>query len=306
MRRPSRALVGALLAVAVPAGARAAHAQPAAPAETADTALARLAAETARRTARYADRRAAIADGYRRIGADFPGMGEHWLHPGALAADTLDPGRPALLAYATLAGRPTLLGAGFLVVTRGAAAPAAPGVPGWPAAWHEHSGLLGDESGAAVGRAHVGGTRVWVLHAWTALANPDGAFAADNWALPFARLGLAAPAGADADAGRALSLVTGGDAYLRGVLADAGVWPTTADGAAERALGLTRDRVAVLAARMRAAGAAAPADVAALRAAWHALGAALAAALGPRVTPFLAPPHPVHAAHATQSTEAAR
>ena len=135
MRRPSRALVGALrvgalLAVAVPAGA--VHAQPTAPA---DTALVRLAAETARRTARYADRRAAVADGYRRIGADFPGMGEHWLHPGALAADTLDPGRPALLAYATLAGRPTLLGAGFLVVTRGAAAPAVPGAPGWPAAW---------------------------------------------------------------------------------------------------------------------------------------------------------------------------
>jgi len=57
---------------------------------------------------------------------------------------------------------------------------------------------------------------------------------------------------------------------------------------------------------VRSSDAAGAADVAALREVWRTLGDALAAALGPRVTPFLAPPHPVHAAHATHSPEVAR
>jgi hypothetical protein len=297
------------LATALGAGAPRAAAAQASTLSPADPALARFADDAARHAARYADRRAAVADGYRRLGADFPGMGEHWLHPAALAADTVDAARPALLAYATVAGRPALLGVGFLVVSHGSAPPAARVVPGWPAAWHEHSGLLGDESGAAVGRANVGGTRVWVLHAWTALANPDGAFAADNWALPFARLGLAAPPGVDADAGRALSLASGGDAYLRAVLVDAGVWPddtAAAASAAARALAVARDSAAALATRARVGGGARPVDLDALRATWRTLGAALEAALGPRVTPFLAPPHPVHPVHAGHAPAVAR
>ncbi|MFL5581524.1 MAG: hypothetical protein ACJ8AO_14235, partial [Gemmatimonadaceae bacterium] len=222
----ARGAAAVLLAVALPAagsaqpGAQAGHAMHAASAARAE--LHSLAATAARLTARYADRRVAVVDGYRRIGSDFPGMGEHWLHPVALLAGGVDPARPTMLTYATIDGRPRLIGLGFVVTTSG---DAAPDVPGWPFAWHEHSGLLADESGAGRGPPDGRGsaTHVWVLHAWTALENPDGRYAPDNWALPFARLGLDAPAGIDADAARALSLATGGGVYLRGVLADAGL-----------------------------------------------------------------------------------
>jgi len=227
-------------------------------------------------------------------------MGEHWLHPGALLAGSLDPARPTLLTYASIDGRPTLLGLAFVVTTRG---DAAADVPGWPDAWHEHSGLLADESGAGAGRAQSRGhdrareagngpaTRVWVLHAWVALENPDGRYAADNWALPFVRAGLAAPAGVDADASRACSLVVGGDAYLRGVLTDAGLLEGGRAAAVDVALAGARTDVSAIVTRARARGAVLPADVAGLRAAWQTLGAALKAGLGPEVAPFLAPPH---------------
>ena len=91
-----------------------------------------LADETARRISRYADRRVAIAAGYRRIGTDFPSMGEHWLHTGALLAQRVDPDRPTILTYAVIDGRPTLLGAGYVITTRGHAPATA---PGWPDYW---------------------------------------------------------------------------------------------------------------------------------------------------------------------------
>lgn len=272
---------------------RAAVVNPAPAAHVERGALDSVAAEAARRTARYADRRVAVADGYRRLGADFPGMGEHWLHPGALLSGGVDPARPTLLMYAADAeGRPTLLGVGFVVTTRRASSAAH--VPGWPEAWHEHSGLLADESGAGRGRARPseGGTRVWVLHAWTALANPGGPYAPDNWALPFARVGLAAPAGVDADVGRAFSLAVGGDGYLRGVLTDAGLTGAAQAAPVDSVVARARARVAVLAARARAAGTVRPAEVAALRAEWQALAAALRVVLGPAVGPYLEPPHP--------------
>jgi hypothetical protein len=59
------------------------------------------------------------------------------------------------------------------------------------------------------------GTTVALLHAWIWLENPAGPFAADNWALPFARLGYAPPAALAPDAARALSLLSGGDVYYR-------------------------------------------------------------------------------------------
>ena len=293
MRRAALAALAAAGALLVtPAAARGQTTSPAARGANAGrAALDSLAAESARRTARYADRRAAVADGYRRIGADFPGMGEHWLHPAALLAGGADASRPTLLMYADVGGRPTLLGVGFVVTTRGDSA--APSVPGWPEAWHEHSGLLADESGAR--RAGVssrgGATRVWVLHVWTALPNPNGPYVPDNWALPFARVGLVAPAGVDADAGRALSLVIGGDEYLKGVLADAGVSNARAAAAVDAALAASQARVGVVAARARAAGAVRTDDLAALRAEWRAIVAALRGELGAAVDPYLAPPH---------------
>src|SRR5438045_984807 len=96
-------------------------------------------------TARFADRREALAAGYRRIGPVFPGMGEHWLNIGVLLDNVVDATKPTLLIYATINNEPRLLGAGFATTTDQLQSSAK--VPGWPEAWHEHSGLLVDESG---------------------------------------------------------------------------------------------------------------------------------------------------------------
>ena len=57
-------------------------------------------------TAKYHDHDVAVADGYRRIGGDFPAMGEHWIQIGLLFGGRRDPARPEFLTYVTVAGRP--------------------------------------------------------------------------------------------------------------------------------------------------------------------------------------------------------
>jgi hypothetical protein len=256
-----------------------------------------LADETASRLPRFADRRAAIAAGYRRIGTDFPSMGEHWLHPGALLAQRIDPDRPTILAYADIEGTPTLLGAGYVITTRGDAAARA---PGWPTYWHEHSGLLSDESGAHVGAAQESdsATHVWVLHVWTALPNPLGRYDSDNWALPFARAGITAPATIDADIGRVFSLaVAGGDEYLRRVLTDAGLRTGDAlprDRAIDGAIEAAREVAVAVAARAGGAGVLSARGSSELRDAWDELARQLRAAAGPAIEQFLVPPHAHH------------
>lgn len=256
-----------------------------------------LADETARRLPRFADRRAAIAAGYRRIGTDFPSMGEHWLHPGALLAQRIDPDRPTILAYADIDGTPTLLGAGYVITTRGDESARA---PGWPTFWHEHSGLLSDESGAHVGASQESdsATHVWVLHVWTALPNPLGRYDSDNWALPFARAGIGPPATIDADVGRVFSLaVAGGDDYLRRVLTDAGLRTGDAlssDRAIDGAIAEARQVAVAVAERAGRAGVLSAHDDAQLRAAWGELARRLRATVGPAIEPFLVPPHTHH------------
>lgn len=263
-------------------------------ADPARAALDSLANETARRISRYADRRVAIAAGYRRIGTDFPSMGEHWLHTSSLLAQRIDPDRPTMLAYAVIDGAPTLLGAGYVITTRGYAPATA---PGWPTYWHEHSGLLSDESGAHVGAPQESdsATHVWVLHVWSALPNPLGRYDSDNWALPFARVGLAPPAGLDADIGRVLSLtVAGGDEYLRRVLTDAGL-RTGNTHAVDAAIEVARLAAGSVAERARARGAMTATDADQLRDAWASLARQLRSVIGPAIEPFLAPPHAHHA-----------
>jgi hypothetical protein len=238
---------------------------------------------------RFADRRAAAADGYRRIGPDFPGMGEHWLHPHALLGGKIDAARPTLLIYATIAGVPKLLGAGFVTTTRGADSTSR--APGWPDAWHEHSGLLVDESGVAPGESTESSTHVWVLHVWTTLANPGGRFSPDNWALPFLRAGLPIPASVDADASRALALVGGGDGYLRDVLSDAHIRTLANAEAVDSIIARARTGAGAVARRGDFA-------VQDLRGIWTSLSASLRAQLGPDVDRYLVPPHQAsHSAH---------
>ena len=173
------------------------------------------------RPTRFGERRVAVDEGYRRVGADFPGMGEHWVNVAALLRNTVDPAKPAILTYATIAGRPTLLGAGFVVVTHADSTPRE--IPGWPAEWHEHSGLLADESAALGGKTRTDSVNARLGDARVDDSSPipAGAFAADNWSLPFLRAGIPSPEIVDADAGRAMSLTVGGDEFLRDALTDA-------------------------------------------------------------------------------------
>ena len=253
------------------------------------TALDSLAAATASSTVRYADRRVAAADGYRRLGADFPGMGEHWLHPGALLSGKLDATRPTILIYATIGGEPALLGVGSVTTTQGDGASNA--APGWPQAWHEHSGLVSDESGVSPGTSAPSDKHVWVLHVWTRLANPDGVYTPDNWALPFVRAQLVAPERADADAARALSLLSGGDDYLRGLLTDARMRTPANEAAVDAVLAAVRSRVASVVTAPRVAPSLSVNELASLRSEWQAMSASLRALLGSSVDALLAPPH---------------
>ncbi len=133
-------------------------------------------------------------------------MGRHWVHPSLILAEHIDPARPAILAYATVAGRPRLVGVAYVL-------PAGAAVPDHPAprqAWHVHDGTILAEAVQPDHDAHGAGDSVpagvAVLHAWIYVANPAGTFASDNWALPFVTAGLEPPATTDADAARGLSL----------------------------------------------------------------------------------------------------
>lgn len=166
-------------------------------------------------TEKYRDRAVAIADGYRLIGDDFPAMGEHWLHVGLVFDGRYEVEHPEFLTYVDLGGAPRLLGVAYAVPLLEGEQP--PDGPAGRGAWHAHSRGLDDET--LVPRHHApdhgdAGPRLAMLHAWIWLDNPEGLFAADNWAIPFVRLGLALPTRGGADAGKALSLLSGGDAYL--------------------------------------------------------------------------------------------
>ena len=176
-------------------------------------------------TARYRDQAAAIADGYRRIGPDFPSMGEHWLSVAIVVRGEVDPLHPPILEYVTVAGQPVLAGVAYAQLVRDGP-PRAP-VPAPPSAWHFHEGTVDEESfilshaerSAAVA-ADSGRPRIGVLHAWLWLENPAGLFATDNWALPWHRLGIPPPewVGSSSPAGLAAALASGGEAYFATVL----------------------------------------------------------------------------------------
>ena len=166
-------------------------------------------------TARYRDPRTASADGYRPIGPNFPGMGEHWLNAALLVAGHIDQSHPQILEYASIDGRLTLIGVAYAALTRSDTVPGT--LPVTHAAWHFHSGTV-DEESFIRGHADVapgGGDspRIAVLHAWVWLDNPAGLFATDNWALPFAELGLPVPPATPPAAAMALSLAMQGDVY---------------------------------------------------------------------------------------------
>ena len=167
-------------------------------------------------TARYKDRTLAIADGYRPVGPDSPGMGEHWVDATRVLAGRLDPVHPQVLTYIIVDGTPVLAGVAYALPTRGATgAPSEPAGREW---WHFHGGTV-EEEGFLPDHHHAGegpgdDTRVAVLHVWAWVDNPVSLLEPDNWALPFTRLHLTPPPGVTSDAGRAISLATVGEQYF--------------------------------------------------------------------------------------------
>jgi hypothetical protein len=170
-------------------------------------------ARTANR--RYESQREAINDGFKRVGVEFPAMGEHWVSFGRVMEDSFAASRPSVLIYINVAGEPRLAGVAYTKLLVGQdSAPAFP----FAGAWHEHSGAVNEES-LPMHHVHSGGMatdspRLSILHAWLFTPNPDGVFATDNWALPLARVGVAASS-VDRDAVRALALTQDEDEYHR-------------------------------------------------------------------------------------------
>ena len=202
-----RAAVVAILLTAAPAAAQAQAARP-----CRDEAAA-LVKQVRAATARYADVDVAIADGYRRVGHDFPAMGEHWINLREAAADRFDSARPQILLYIENGGRRTIAGAAFLAIQDPGEAMPGPAI--LHGAWHEHSGTLDDELfavGHAPGRPSDE-MRVLVLHVWTRWTAEGSEFDVENWRLPFHREGLSPPERLDLAAARALSLPAAADYY---------------------------------------------------------------------------------------------
>jgi hypothetical protein len=191
-------------------------------------------------TARYHDRSTAIAEGYRLIGRDFPGMGEHWINIALVFDGRHEPTRPEFLSYVTVAGVPKLVGVAYAVPLMPGESP-----PSWPWAdvsWHDHARTVDEETllphhreaglhgHAAVhhsgGQAVAEEPRLAMAHAWVWLRNADGDFVSDNWALPYFRLGLSPAEGAPVASARALALLTGAAEYITEVVAAGGGSPS--------------------------------------------------------------------------------
>jgi hypothetical protein len=171
-------------------------------------------------TEKYRDRSNAIADGYRLVGGDFPAMGEHWIRISSLFDGRFDASRPEVLNYVTIGGKPQLFGVGYAVPLLEGEVP--PEGPAGQSAWHDHTRTIADETTLPHHHAagHVAaGPRLAMMHAWIWSANPQGTFAADNWGLPYLRIGLKSTLDAPAEAAKALSLASGGTHYFAASIA---------------------------------------------------------------------------------------
>lgn len=186
-------------------------------------------------TERFKDHEVAVAEGYVKVGPDFPAMGEHWVNGELVVRGEFDAARPAILTYATIAGRHTLTGAVYAIALGPGQKPP-DALPG--AHWHDHVGSIDEESLLFGHDKLTAGDdiRLVVMHAWLWVDNPSGMFATDNWSLPFARAGTRAPRDAGEDAARAMSLVTGSASYYVKLFAAAGRMDATHVGAVQAIL----------------------------------------------------------------------
>ena len=151
-------------------------------------------------TRRYRSAAAAAADGFKRVGTEFPFMGEHWVNLPRVLDDRFDPATPSVLIYVNVGGERVLAGVGYTALLGAVEAPPRSAAPA--SAWHEHNGSVVEESLPIHGEGHDGdrivatgdSLRLAVLHAWVWERNPAGTFVTDNRALPLLRAGRTATA----------------------------------------------------------------------------------------------------------------
>lgn len=236
-------------------------------------------------TTRYQSREAAIADGYKRVGVEFPAMGEHWVSLARILEDTVVPGRPSVLIYVTVNGEPRLAGVAYTdLLEPGETLPASPA----PGAWHEHNGAV-DEESLPLGHhaAHApsnradGELRLSILHAWVWTRNPEGTFVTDNWVLPFTRFGLAPDT--SRELAHALALAADEEEYHLLMLGTAIPLTPREEAAARRVLERRRASAAEIVTSVRGEGTVSAARREALVGEWRALWTDLEGALPGRV-----------------------
>ena len=211
-------------------------------------------------------------------------MGEHWLKVGALLQPEFDAEHPAVLIYADIGARPTLLGVAYALVTHGDSEPLyAP--PDGPSNGTSTAGSCRTRRRQVRELDSPGptATHIWVMHVWTNLANPDGQLAAENWALPFVRAGVAVPPDVDAPAGHALSLAVGGDAFLRDALTDTGMRTSNNAARVDSVIAAAKSRVARSVTR--------GVDLGELREAWSGLASGLERVVGTDVMSVVGASH---------------
>lgn len=174
----------------------------------------------------YINLTAAMADGFRPVGADAPAMGRHWVNFKRLFDGEINAAKPEILMYADVNGRDSLVGIGFGYAVGRETHASFPANPFPPDAWHRHSGSLDMESHRTDhedGDVHDHGlathsreaeAAVAVLHGWVWIDNPAGVLEPNNWALPYVRLGLSRPENTTPEADRALSLLSMGAEFF--------------------------------------------------------------------------------------------
>lgn len=164
---------------------------------------------------RFQDPDSAIRRGYRKVGPDFPGMGQHWVNPGLVLSGGVDPTHPQILTYVDVEGTPRLTGVAFAAPLSAGEAPPPGPLP--PALWHDHGGSLDEEAlileSPRTADHSADGPRLAMVHVWLWPDNPDGRFAQNNWALGWVRRGLVPPDHVDPGVARALFLADGGEQY---------------------------------------------------------------------------------------------
>lgn len=160
-------------------------------------------------TKKYHNVQAAITAGYRPIGPDMPNMGQHWIHTELARRRGFNPSRPGMLTYLRVDSVDVLTGVAFTQPVLEGQSP--PELSFQGATWHFHFRTLETE---AISPPHHHdsdeGPRLAMLHAWVWEDNPDGVFAADNWGLPYIRMGLEVPDKVTPASAKALFLIENG------------------------------------------------------------------------------------------------